>query len=231
MRVRDSRGRVVSQEEFGARIGVTRGSVSQWENNTSAPSIENLRSIARISRLSLDWLDSGKGEREIREEKPLPIGDKHKARVAGEVNAGVWREASPINIDADADADKYPPVPAAINSRIPASRQGALKVIGNSVNKAIPDGAFAICESLWDSSEPEAGDLVVVQRERNGLFEATIKLLAHKNGRWELQTHSHDPEFQGIIPLTDNFTASEKDSAIVQIIGRVIGHYAQYGNS
>ena len=46
----------ISQEELGARLGVSRQAVSKWENGTSEPSTSNLMALAKLYGLSVDEL-------------------------------------------------------------------------------------------------------------------------------------------------------------------------------
>lgn len=46
----------LSQEELGFKLGVTRQSVSLWENNLSQPTLENLTSLAKIFNITIDQL-------------------------------------------------------------------------------------------------------------------------------------------------------------------------------
>jgi len=46
-----------SQERFAEKLGVSRQAVQRWENGTAFPDIENMKSIARVFGVSLDWLN------------------------------------------------------------------------------------------------------------------------------------------------------------------------------
>ena len=46
----------LNQVEFGRKLGVTKQSVSNWENNNIAPSIDMLISIANKFSVSTDYL-------------------------------------------------------------------------------------------------------------------------------------------------------------------------------
>lgn len=48
----------VSQEELGARLGVSRQAVSKWETGAATPDMENLLALARefgVSVAELNW--------------------------------------------------------------------------------------------------------------------------------------------------------------------------------
>lgn len=46
----------ISQVELGRLLGVTKQSVSNWENNNILPSIEMLRKLAKFFSVSADYL-------------------------------------------------------------------------------------------------------------------------------------------------------------------------------
>lgn len=52
----------LSQEEFGARIGVTRAAVSRYESGDRQISESILLSICREFRVNYHWLTEGEGE-------------------------------------------------------------------------------------------------------------------------------------------------------------------------
>ena len=46
----------LSQEEFADKIGVSRQAVSKWERGETLPDMDNLITIAKLFKTSLDWL-------------------------------------------------------------------------------------------------------------------------------------------------------------------------------
>ena len=52
----------LSQEDFAAKINVSRQAVSKWERNEAYPDVENLLAIAELFNISLDTLVSGSVE-------------------------------------------------------------------------------------------------------------------------------------------------------------------------
>ena len=53
----------ISQEELGARLGVSRQAVSKWESGTSDPSTSNLLALAKLYGVSAeDLLREAAGE-------------------------------------------------------------------------------------------------------------------------------------------------------------------------
>lgn len=64
-RIREARRRTgSSQEEFAAKLRVSRGAVAQWEmEHGTSPSVKNLEHIARLSGLAFEWVATGRGPR------------------------------------------------------------------------------------------------------------------------------------------------------------------------
>ena len=61
-RIRDARTKAgLSQSELAGRLHVSRQAVSKWESGRGTPDIENLRNLARLLGVSVDYLvgDSG----------------------------------------------------------------------------------------------------------------------------------------------------------------------------
>lgn len=155
------------------------------------------------------------------------------ARYAGDVAAGVWHESAIFGPDPDLppDFDAHPPVPIVPDPRYKGLGQFAVKVIGPSVNKIVPDGYFAVCVPYWEARQTVVdGDLVVVERIRGGLHESTIKRVRKNSKGWELMPESDDPKYQSPIYLDEDME-HERDSpdVTIEIKGLVIWKGAPVG--
>ena len=75
--IRERRARNLSQEKLAELVGVSRQTVSQWENGYTEPDLTRLRRLAELFDLSLDELVEG----------PRPA----KEEAAPEEPAGPWR--------------------------------------------------------------------------------------------------------------------------------------------
>jgi hypothetical protein len=129
-------------------------------------------------------------------------------------SAGAFRADDGIDIEGAQ-------VPAVPRSDIPPSVQYSVVVDGQSVNKRIADGAYAIC-APYDKfpGGPKHGALVHVVRERSGLVEHTIKELHFTRDGQVLMPASTDPRYQEQVVLSTG-----EDGEIVRIHGVVIGIY------
>lgn len=128
------------------------------------------------------------------------------------VSAGAFRADDGLEIEGVQ-------VPAVPRNDIPAGVQYSVVVDGQSVNKRIPDGAFAIC-APYDKypGGPKHGQLVHVVRERSGLVEHTIKELHYTREGAVLMPASTDPRYQERVVLQTG-----EDGEMVRIHGVVIG--------
>lgn len=64
----------ISQEELGARLGVSRQAVSKWETDLSAPDLNNLIGLARELGVSLAELTETPGGTGCRRKTPAKSG-------------------------------------------------------------------------------------------------------------------------------------------------------------
>ena len=63
--IKDIRRRnYMNQSQFANKIGVTQGTISQWENNLTRPNSEQLRSISSAFNISIDDLLRGENTTE-----------------------------------------------------------------------------------------------------------------------------------------------------------------------
>lgn len=140
--------------------------------------------------------------------------------VRGKVQAGHW-----IEVD---DYFEPPPVAMAVrtDSRYAEWPQWLEEVVGDSINKKIPEGGFAhVVSAIELGYEPREGDFVVVERRRAGghLRERTIKQIRiGGGGRVELWPMSTNPKWSEPLVLT---AGAENEEIEVQIVALVIGAY------
>ena len=141
-------------------------------------------------------------------------------KVVGTAAAGLWKD---VSIIAD-DYYVHEEIPVIENPRYAGYPQYALLVEGNSINRIIKDGEYAICVSWADlGMDLKNGQLVHVERHRGGLQEVTIKKVLIVNHRVTLQPDSDDPRFQEAIQLEH-----EDEDTEVTIRGLVIGTFRHF---
>lgn len=176
----------ISQDELAKAVGVTRTSVSYWEDGSVVPRGKRLPQIANALDVDATWLETGKksGGGFI----PMPV--------KGEVAAGVWKEVGDLELD---------PIPVAPISGYPIDSQYGLLVRGNSLNKIAADSEYIVVVDVLQSGlHPRPGDLVVVHKHRHGTTEATAKRLVKQGNALALKPESDDPRYQEVLPLGRN---------------------------
>lgn len=185
----------LSKSELARRVGVSNPTVTDWESGKIKElKGQNLSKLAQILNLSPDWLATGKGPRERRpvtgtigiadeRYRPGQINDGHghyltntkmpirPVPVISWVSAGQWADIS----------DPYAPGVAEeweTTSKKVGEHAFALRVRGDSMEPAIPDGATLIVDP---EAEPRHRSIVIVRQ--NGDSEATCKRLIYEGDR------------------------------------------------
>lgn len=186
----------LTQEELAKKINTSRSNIANYENDKNMPSIDILEKLSKIFGCSIDYL-LGKTT-----ENSISISDKiYMCPVYGQIPAGEpnWAE--------ECIEGKLPLDPNLMNIVDPEECY-FLRVNGESMNKIIKNGAYALIRKAdW----VENGDVAVVLV--NG-YDATLKKFTRNNDVVVLEPMSNDPTFQ-----TQIYT---KDTPI-KIIGKYIG--------
>jgi repressor LexA len=190
----------LTQEELAKKIETSRSNIANYENDKNMPSIDVLDKLAKTFNCSIDYL---LGKSDIKNpEKTSNISDKiYMCPVYGQIPAGEpnWAE--------ECIEGRLPLDPNLMNIVDPEECY-FLRVNGESMNKIIKNGAYALIRKAdW----VENGDIAVVLV--NG-YDATLKKFTKNNDVVVLEPMSNDPTFQ-----TQIYT---KDTPI-KIIGKYIG--------
>lgn len=186
----------LTQEELAKKINTSRSNIANYENDKNMPSIDILEKLSKIFGCSIDYLLGKTAENSI------SISDKiYMCPVYGQIPAGEpnWAE--------ECVEGRLPLDPNLMNIVDPEECY-FLRVNGESMNKIIKNGAYALIRKTdW----VENGDIAVVLV--NG-YDATLKKFTKNNDVVVLEPISNDPTFQ-----TQIYT---KDTPI-KIIGKYIG--------
>lgn len=190
----------LTQEDLAKKIETSRSNIANYENDKNMPSIDVLDKLAKTFNCSIDYL-LGKSDIKNPEERSN-ISDKiYMCPVYGQIPAGEpnWAE--------ECIEGRLPLDPNLMNIVDPEECY-FLRVNGESMNKIIKNGAYALIRKAdW----VENGDIAVVLV--NG-YDATLKKFTKNNDVVVLEPMSNDPTFQ-----TQIYT---KDTPI-KIIGKYIG--------
>lgn len=192
---------------------------------------------AKAFRADEAWLLTGKGT------PPKGVDVKHnrdhskalievqssgEIPVIGEIAAGVWQEAIEM-------LDTGESIPFIPHPRFPKDAQRALRVRGDSCDLIAQSGAYVNTvplemalpvdglEGLLREFEAKGRDLIVVaERLRGGLVEATLKALVRDRAGYALEARSSNPKWAGKIPLTDDMLSDGDETRIARVM---IGKY------
>jgi repressor LexA len=190
----------LTQEDLAKKIETSRSNIANYENDKNMPSIDVLDKLAKTFNCSIDYL---LGKSDIKNPEEMSnISDKiYMCPVYGQIPAGEpnWAE--------ECIEGRLPLDPNLMNIVDPEECY-FLRVNGESMNKIIKNGAYALIRKAdW----VENGDIAVVLV--NG-YDATLKKFTKNNDVVVLEPMSNDPTFQ-----TQIYT---KDTPI-KIIGKYIG--------
>lgn len=194
--LRESKG--WTQEQLGEKVGVKKSAVAKWENgrveNLKRSMIETLSKIFNVSpALIMGWEDYPSNI--ITTIKTM----NHSVPVYGRIPAGTPFEAIQERLE---DV----PIPDKIARK---KDLFGLKIVGDSMNKVIPDGAIAIFQKCCELNQGEIGAIMV-----NG-DDATVKHFYKLKDGCLLEPESFNENHEPLI-------ITEKTGPEVRIIGRFI---------
>lgn len=127
---------------------------------------------------------------------------------------GAWHQ---LNLDTEPTEP-----PGCIIVAIPEGAQGVyrlLQMLDDSMNVVLKRNDYAIVKLIDGDFEPVATQYVVVERERAGLAETTIRLVVKRpDGKLGLRTHSKNPKLNDEI-----IYPSERPDEDVRLVAVVTG--------
>lgn len=197
----------ITQLTLAKKLGVSRVSVTKWENGTTKPDGENLHQLALSLQVTPEWILYGEGEMaEVDDTKVTPF---LKAPVAvpviSAVQAGMWTEtyaSSRLN-----DVIFWTQTTANVSDEA-----FGLEVRGESMTNphglpSIPEGSIVIVEPHYGQLDDLYGKIVVAMLD--GSTEATVKKLV-----W-------DSPYSYLMPLNPAFKPIQINGNC-RIVGRVV---------
>ena len=168
----------LTQTAIAEKIGVEQPTVQRWEAGKREPDFAQLFAIAEALGVTPGAL--------IDPTMVAPIGPT--LYVKGLVAAGLWREAFELPESEWQAFSGRSDVTAELSHRF------GLRVVGDSMDQVYPDGTIVECVSLFGRAEAMPGKrVVVVRRNIDDEFEATIKELVEQDGALWLVPRSSNP--------------------------------------
>lgn len=175
-------------QELANSLNVTRQAVSQWENNNRIPSDSIVKKIEEILKIPSGYLLNNEIE-----------NFNKNLQIIGHVTAGGLEIQYQENLG-------YIEIPEKFSND---NKFFALKIVGDSMDKVIPDGSIAIFERNVDFVKNK-----IVLAEVNG--KTTVKLLEYPNDNSIMLS----PQSSNMIyrPVVIN----KNDDVQVKIIGKLV---------
>lgn len=187
----------LSQAQVAYKIGIERSTVAHWESGKSAPNYETVRNLAEMFNVTVDYL-IGK--------TTVPDGEvvskftimKNSVSVYGHIPAGTPFEAIEDIIEEVSIPDWL------------AKKKDlfGLKVVGDSMNKVLPDGCIAVLQKVDSLENGDIGAIMV-----NG-YDATIKKFFRLTDSIVLEPLSFNSDHKPII--------IENGTELVKPIGKLL---------
>lgn len=194
----------LTQEELAKKINTSRSNIANYENDKNMPSIDILEKLSEIFNCSIDYL---LGKSDIK--NPDLKSKLFLIPIVGKVAAG-----QPIF--ANENIEGYLPIDPLMYNLISPDGFFFLQIQGESMNKLIKNGSFALIKK---QEYAENGDVIVAIV--NGDNEATIKRYKQLNEQFVmLEPVSEDSSFQ---PITIDLKSTK-----FSIIGKVVGDFKRW---
>lgn len=184
----------VSQEKLAKDVGCSKNSIQNYENRIREIPGALLVKLVEYFGVSSDYIL-------MQEDDAEPDG-YCRVPIYGEIAAG-----KPIDMT---EIDDTFPIPCSLRDKHPNC--GLLRVEGDSFNRSIPNGCYALVD--FDQREPNERDAFAVCV--NG-YAATIKRVKKLANGYELVPHSYDPTYRSIV-----YDYNENDTEEITIIGKVV---------
>lgn len=196
----------ITQLTLAKKLGVSRVSVTKWENGTTKPDGENLHQLALALQVSPEWILYGEGEAAKDDIKVVPfLKPPVTVPVISAVQAGVWTDTYA--------SSRLTDVICWTQTTANVSDEAfGLEVRGESMTNphglpSIPEGSIVIVEPHYGQLDDLYGKIVVAMLD--GSTEATVKKLV-----W-------DSPYAYLMPLNPIFKPIQIDGNC-RIVGRVV---------
>lgn len=194
-----------SNKRFADKVGVSKQAVSNWIGSGSAPDIETIAKISNVYDVPVSSMFNGNIEYSVVNIGNFECEEQGNSFVEvplyGSIAAG-----TPIEM---IENDETFVVPSIMHERYPNAF--LLKVNGESMNRKIPNGSYALIDPTKEVVNGKVYAVCV-----NG-FDATIKRVRKLNNGFELIPDSIDPTFK-----TKVYDYGEPGTEKITVIGRVV---------
>lgn len=184
-----------TQTELAKKIGTTQQQIARYESGENDIKSSVIIKLSAALGVTISYLLG-------MENASLPTNDYVDVPLYGSIAAGTPIESLPV--------EDTQPIPSQVHERYPNAF--LLRVEGESMNRVLPNGCYALIEPCVDVERSGAPYAVCV----NG-YAATIKRVKKLHNGFELYPDSTDPTYK---PTTYDY--SESGTETVTVIGRVV---------
>ena len=175
--------RGLSQAKLAEMVGVEQPTIQRWEKGKRDPDLDNLKSLATALGVTPGSLLDGTAS--------AAIGPR--LWIKGEIAAGVWKDAIEL------PEDEWQTFTGRADVAADMEHRYGLKIIGDSMDLLYPHGTIIECVSTFGRAEPSPGKrVVVVRKDDNQQYEATVKELVEQDGALWAIPRSTNPVHQAI---------------------------------
>ena len=184
-----------SQQDLAEKMDTTQQTIQRYESGSRDIKSSVLIKLSAVLGVTISYLLG-------MENTSIPNNDMVEVPLYGAIAAGTPIEMIPV--------ENSQPVPSEVRRRYPSSF--LLKVEGDSMNRILPNGCYALvdpCDAVEHNGAPYA---VCV----NG-YDATIKRVNKLNNGFELAPDSNDPTYSKQV-----FNYNEPETQTITVIGRVV---------
>lgn len=195
-----------TQKEVADKTGIPLGTIRRWEQGQNDPDMGSLMQLAELYNASLDSMIGLASVNGVI--RPIP-SETIAVPLLGSITAG-----TPIEMIAVEDTYD---IPTEVHNSYP--KAFLLKVAGESMNRVLPNGCYALINPCDTVEHPMKAYAVCV----NG-FDATIKRVKVLENGYELIPDSNDPTFRSQI-----YDYNEPDTDPITVIGQVVWYMVPFG--
>lgn len=188
--------------EVGKAVGKSSKTIYSWESGQGQPDADMLIKLSRLYDLSVEDFFTGKTSDKSDTWIDVPL--------YGSIAAGTPIEMLPVE-------DTFV-IPRTMNERYPDAF--LLKVVGESMNRVIPNGSYALVNPTQEVIDGKPYAVCV-----NG-YDATIKRVRHLENGLILEPDSTDPTMR---PIVYDFGC--EDTETVTVIGEVVWYVIPFDYS
>lgn len=184
-----------SQQDLAEKMDTTQQTIQRYESGSRDIKSSVLIKLSAVLGVTISYLLGI-------ENTSIPNNDMVEVPLYGAIAAGTPIEMIPV--------ENSQPVPSEVRRRYPDAF--LLKVEGDSMNKILPNGCYALvdpCDTVEHNGAPYA---VCV----NG-YDATIKRVNRLNNGFELAPDSNDPTYSKQV-----FNYNEPGTQTITVIGEVV---------